>query len=48
MSEKSEKSKKIKLFLLQKLYKDLSLILVNLNTHINYLYDKFFINYIFN
>ena len=43
----SEKSKKIKLFLLQKLYKDLSLILVNLNTHINYLYDKFFINYIF-
>jgi len=43
----SDNSKKIKLLLLQNFYKELSNVLFNLNNHINYLYDNFFIDYNF-
>jgi len=43
----SDNSKKVKLVLLQNFYKELSNILFNLNNHINYLYDNFFIEYNF-
>jgi endopeptidase La len=42
-----ENIKKLKLSLLQKIYKELSLYILNLNQHIIFLYDNFFIEYIF-
>ena len=39
--------KKIKLFVLQNFYKDLSLIIFNLSTHVNFLYDRFLIEFSF-
>ena len=38
---------KLKLSLLQKIYKELSLYILNLNQHILFLYDNFFIEYVF-
>jgi endopeptidase La len=43
----TETVKKLKLSLLQKIYKDLSLYILNLNNHISFLYDNFFIEYTF-
>jgi endopeptidase La len=42
-----ETIKKLKLSLLQKIYKELSLYILNLNQHIIFLYDNFFIEYVF-
>jgi len=41
----TETIKKLKLYLLQKIYKDLSLYIFNLNNHISFLYDIHFIEY---
>ena len=41
----TENVKNIKLYLLQKIYKDLSLYILNLNTHISFLHDNYFIEY---
>ena len=41
----TENVKNIKLYLLQKIYKDLSLYILNLNTHILFLHDNHFIEY---
>ena len=38
---------KLKLYLLQKIYKEVSLYILNLNQHIIFLYDNFFIEYVF-
>jgi endopeptidase La len=43
----TETVKKLKLSLLQKMYKDLSLYIFNLNNHISFLYENFFIEYTF-
>jgi endopeptidase La len=43
----TETIKKLKLSLLQKIYKDISIIIFNLNNHIIFLYDNFFIEYTF-
>jgi len=43
----SEKIKNIKLALLQKLYKESSIFMLNIGTHIDYLYENFFIDYLF-
>jgi len=41
-----ENINKLKLSLLQKIYKELSLYILNLNQHIIFLYDNFFIEYV--
>ena len=41
----TETVKKLKLHLLQKIYKDLSLYILNLNNHISFLHDNYFIEY---
>jgi hypothetical protein len=41
----TETVKKLKLYLLQKIYKDLSLYILNLNNHILFLHDNYFIEY---
>ena len=43
----TEKIKNIKLALLQKLYKESSVFMLNIGTHIDYLYENFFIDYLF-
>lgn len=42
-----ESISKLKLYLLQKIYKELSLYILNLNEHIQFLYNNFFIEYVF-
>ena len=41
----TETIKKLKLYLLQKIYKEISMYILNLNYHISFLYDNFFIEY---
>ena len=43
----TETIKKLKLYLLQKIYKEISMYILNLNYHISFLYDNFFIEYTF-
>jgi endopeptidase La len=43
----TETIKKLKLYLLQKIYKEISMYILNLNYHISFLYDNFFIEHTF-